>query len=68
MRKIDIKKNIWLLEQVKKGHLIIETTCCCKRAKVYRCMNEIIVECPNCGESVANICFVEPKEVQDDKE
>lgn len=67
MRKIDIKKNLWLLEQVKKGHLIIETVCCGKRANVRRCMNEIIVECPNCGEIVANICFVEPKGVQDAK-
>lgn len=66
MRKIDIEKTLWLLEQIQKGDLIITTTCCCKRAKVHRCMNEIIVECPNCGESVANICFVEPKEVQDE--
>ena len=67
MKKIDIDKTLWLLDQIKQGNLIIQTSCCGRRAKVYRCMNEVIVECPICGESVANMCFVESKEVQNDK-
>lgn len=62
MQKIDIDKTLWLLKQIEKGHLIIETSCCGKRAKVHRCMNEIIIECPDCGDYIANMCFVEPKE------
>lgn len=66
MEKIDIDKTLWLLEQIKQGNLIIQTNCCGQRAKVHRCMNEIIIECPNCGDYTANMCFVEHKEVDDD--
>lgn len=49
MRKIDIEKTLWLLEEAQKGNLVIQTSCCGRRAKVRRCMNEIIVQCPICG-------------------
>lgn len=67
MRKIDIDKTLWLLDQIKKENLSIKTGCCNKRAKVSRCMNELIIECPNCGDYVANMCFVEPKEEKNDR-
>lgn len=66
MRKIDIDKTLLLLDEYKKGNLIIQTSCCNKRANLFRCMNELVIECPDCGDYVANICFVEPKENDDE--
>ena len=66
MRKIDVENTLKLFEEYRKGNFIVECNCCNKRAKLLRCNNKLIIECPDCGDYLGTICFIEPLEQSND--
>jgi len=62
MPKINIPKTLNFIDVLNADDLVIQCGSCSAKLKVSRCVNEIVLSCPECDEDdypLVTCCYVE---------